>query len=67
MSDELHTPGYWMTVLRRIRFADARDGVSGAMIKAVATALAGYADFEDGRSEERRGGQVCLSRWSAYH
>lgn len=48
MSDELHTPGYWMTVLRRIRFADARDGVSGAMIKAVATALAGYADFEDG-------------------
>ncbi len=48
MSDQLHKPGDWMKVFRRIRFTGTRDGVRGATIKAVGTMLASYANYKNG-------------------
>lgn len=48
MSDQLHKPGNWMKVFRRIRFTGTRDGVRGATIKAVGTMLASYANYKTG-------------------
>ena len=49
------------------RFATGNLVLPGGLAIDVATARAEYYEFQDDRSEERRVGKECRSRWSPYH
>ena len=60
--DPLVLPGPWDAASARV-FAQAGHPALATPSAGVAAALG----YEDGRSEERRVGKECRSRWSPYH
>src|SRR5688572_18823548 len=54
-----------VTVAKEVELRDPVENMGAQMVKEVATKTSDLAG--DGRSEERRVGKECRSRWSPYH